>query len=118
MRAALEFRGDITLNLEGLFSAGRAIEGRALLADLVAQQQQERRDRVQAEQQEILALPYASRLVRVTRQAKFKRRIDISSQLHVLKHMAANGRSDEILTRQLRRIEERVYGWEGWLDAA
>jgi hypothetical protein len=114
----LEFRGDVSLDFVGFFDEGRAVEGRAALAQFAEQQRQDSAARLRAQQDEVLALSFASRLMRARDHARFKRRVDISHRVHVLKLMIHRGKSNEALTRQLMRIEETAYGWDGWQDAA
>lgn len=114
----LEFRGEIGLNFEGFFDSGRAVEGRDMLRDLAEQQRREVEAARRERQAEVLSLSFATRLLRVREHARFRRHIDITSHTHVLKHMVRDGKSDQALTRKLRQIEEIVYGWDGWRDAA
>lgn len=113
----LEFRGEIELDFTGFFNEGRATEGREFLRRLAEEQERLRTERLQAQQREVLASSFAARLLKARRHARF-RHVDVSGHIHVLKHMVKRGRDDESLTRQLRRIEEIAYGWEGWRDAA
>lgn len=112
----LEFRGDIGLDLDGLLDAGRAIEGRELLHGLVEARRAELAAALRAEQDLVLSLPFASRLVRATRRARSKGR-DVVSHVRLLKAHAKEGRNDATMTRRLRRIEEIAYAWEGWGDS-
>lgn len=110
----LEFRGEIGLDLEGLFDAGRAIEGRALLVELAERQRAERDAFLQQQQETILALPFSTRLVRAWDVARTIRHVDVSSQVWTLKMMVKADKGKKALNQQLRKIEERAYGWDGW----
>lgn len=109
----LEFRGDLTLNLDGLCDEERAEKGRALLAQYAEEARRQRAARISELQAEVLALPFAARVIRARVHAR-ARHVDISKQMHVLKLAVRKGRSDRILTSHLRRVEEIAYGWEGW----
>lgn len=113
---ALEWRGLIGLDLSGLvLDEERAAQGRALLADLVASREQELREALEQQRAHLLTLPFARRLLLAVRHAKAHRR-DVTSLVYILKCHVRNGRSDVILTRHLRRIEARAYGWDDWID--
>lgn len=110
----LERRRQLPLDLDGLCDEGRAAEGRALLNAMAAEARCRREQALADEQREVLALSYAARLLRVARRAKYERHFDVGHELFVIKQRAAKGVSDETMTRLLRRLEERVYGWDGW----
>lgn len=114
----LEFRGEITLDFVGFFDSGRAAEGRRALRAFAEEQERQRREHIEAQQREVLALPFAARLIRARDHARFRRRVDVSSAIRILKRSVEEGRSELALTRSLRIIEEKAYGWEGWRDAA
>lgn len=113
----LEFQGRIGLDLDGLCDEGRAVDGRALLARLAARRAREVEQRQRDERREVTALTFAGRLLRAKRAAK-RRHVDISHDLFVLKCMVTQGRSDRVLTRKLRSIEARAYGWDDWAASA
>lgn len=112
----LEWRGQIGLGLEGLeLDTERAARGREFLADLIASIEVERRETLRQQQADLMTLTFARRLLLATRAAKANRR-DIKRHLRTLNNQVRTGRGDAALTRQLRRIEEIAYGWEGWRD--
>jgi hypothetical protein len=110
----LERRGDVGLDFEGFFNAGRAEEGRAILAQMAEQQRGFLKKRLREQQSELRAMTFAARLLKAKRHADRERHVNISGHIFVLKQMIERGKSNEVLTRRLRVIEEVVYGWEGW----
>lgn len=111
----LEWRRQLGLDLEGLCDQERAIQGRALLKSMIEARAAEAREQLRQEQAAVLALAFPSRLLRAVTHAR-ARHIDISGHLHVLRSMAKQGRSDRLMTKRLRRIEEIAYAWEGWAE--
>jgi hypothetical protein len=112
----LEWRGEVALNLEGLFDSGRAAEGRALLQQLADAGRRAREQHVRDEQREVLGMTFAARLLRAHDRAKYDRHMNISNRVFIIRRMVAKGASNEALTRRLRDLEEVVYGWDGWAD--
>lgn len=112
----LERRGLIGLDLEGLvLDEERAAAGRALLHRLLVERQREQEARIAQEQAEVLAMPFATRLLRA-RDAAHARRRDVSHHTFRIKTFVSRGRAHQA-TLWLRRMEEHAYGWEGWGDS-
>lgn len=112
----LEWRGEIGLDLEGFaLDEERARAGREWLAAEVAERQAEIAERVRAHQEAVLAMPFARRLVVAAQLAK-RRHIDVSGDLHVIRCCCARGQHGPHLTTRLRKLEQTVYGWDGWAD--
>lgn len=108
----LEARGEIGLDFAGFQDADRARIGRQLLSAAAAQRDAEA-ERARAEiEAELLAMPLASRLMRVVDHARV-RRMNISHQLHLIRKIAER-RNGPHLNRRLALLEEKVYGWDGW----
>lgn len=113
---ALERRGDITLDFDGTWDKQRAIAGRRMLSEATERRRAELADALRQEQQRVLALPFAARLMRAVDHAKAKR-INISSELRLLRMLAGDKRRpDRLLERRLLNIEEAAYSWEGWAE--
>lgn len=113
---ALEARGEIGLDLEGLvLDEERSAEGRALLADLVRKRQQEAAQHLAEEQARVLSLSFAARVTQAVKAAE-RRRLDVSRQVWMIGSLAEKNRGDHRLTYRLRILEEIAYRWEGWAD--
>jgi hypothetical protein len=112
----LEWRREIGLDLDGLCDGDRALAGRKALTRLVQRSQGEREAAVKEHQREVLAKSFAQRVLDAKRVA-IARRVHVSPGINVLKMMVRAGKDEVRLTRQLRLIEERAYGWEGWASS-
>jgi hypothetical protein len=109
----LEFRGDMTLSLAGFQDVERSEAGRRLLRQAAERRRLEQADILLDAQRELLALPVATRLMRVVDAAR-SRHMDISRPVHILRQMAKRGCEPHQFVRRLARLEENVYGWAGW----
>lgn len=109
----LEWRGDLGIDLKGLTDAERAEIGRRWLQAEAERLRAEKAARLRARQRAVLAKPFATRLIDAIAAAKL-RHIDISQNVHILKKVAERGQTAEQLTRKLRSIEARAYGWDDW----
>lgn len=110
----LEYRGDIGLNLDGLCDEARALGARAWLASEVERRRREAVERAAAERAHVLSLSFAARLLRARRVLK-ARHIDASHDIHIIRSMVKRAAPDGSLTRRLRFLEARAYGWDDWI---
>jgi hypothetical protein len=109
----LEWRGELGIDLEGLTDAERAGIGRKWLAAEAERLKAEEVARFEALRAEILASSFPSRLLRALRTAQF-RHVDVSHALHMLRLGQQSGQTAKQLTRKLRIIESKAYGWDDW----
>jgi hypothetical protein len=116
---ALERRGDIGLDLEGLtLDEERAAAGRAFLTGEVLRLEHEREFSLREEQARILAMTYAARLTNAVKVAKSKRR-DVSREVRligIILRKPVSPKRERFLTLRLRLIEEKAYDWEDWAE--
>ena len=115
MAHALEWRREIGLDLSGFCDDDRAIRGRALIAELVAQSEGDIAAHRQKEQAHVLSLSFSARLVRATEHAR-ARKVDVRPHLKMIRRLHAQGGIDMLLTKRLRVVEQLAYGWDGWRD--
>jgi hypothetical protein len=116
----LERRGVIGLGLEGLtLDEERAALGRAFLAQEVKRLERERAAALRETQAQVVALPFAVRVVRAAKAAEANRR-DPRREVWFIGRLAHKQRFDpnpsreKFLTTRLRVLEEKAYGWDGW----
>lgn len=101
----LERRGDVGLDLAGLYDRARAARNRAEAQRTAVERADERREMWVA----IAALPHDERLRLAIEYAR-SRHVDISRVVRMYKVMLSTGRKQSTLERQLRNVEECAYG--------
>lgn len=109
----LEWRGMITLDFDGVWDRDRAIAGRKLLLEATERRRAEMIQILRDEQEHILSLSFAARLMRAVDRARASH-FDISSDVRLLRMLSHNGAKDHILFRRLVAIERKAYRWPDW----
>lgn len=106
---ALERRGDLALDLNGLMDAARAREGRAFLERLAAASEAQRANSVQDRIAHLEELSPRDRILRVRAAAK-ARNIGISREMWMVEKLMREGRSMGAVLNKLRAVEAKVHG--------
>lgn len=105
---ALERKGRVRLDFEGVIDETRAAAGRALLLAQADAAAQELEDARQSIREQLEALPFDARLRHALKHARVNR-IEVRAQKRMLARHMAQGLPREVLLRRLASLERVAY---------